>query len=422
MNQKLLSVAKGETPADLVIRNGKVVNVYSGEIYDGGVAICGDTIAAVGDVEYCIGEGTRVVDAEGKYLTPGFLDGHIHPESSSLAIRPFAEAVLAHGTTGIMTDLHEVGVVSGLEGIEAILKEAEATDLKIYFVVPSHVPFSPNLETSGGRFNPEIIRKALKRPDAVGLSECVGPYITAGFPDLLESFDTTLSMPGKTLQGHLPDMYGPAMSACIAAGVSTDHESFCEKDVFERLRNGCHLMMREGSCAEYAGTAEDRDGKSSGHRHGQHRYRRPAHGGPAGAGPSGRFSAHGAGHGTGLCQGYSDGYRQLRTGVQSGSGDRRTGPGRRADINITPGPEDFRVLTTFAGGRQITDNGKLLVHYETAAHEPCVLNTMHLKNPITADSFKIHAPAGAKKVKALVMDTLPPTCPSPIAGMWSCRW
>ena len=87
-----------------------------------------------------------------------------------------------------MTDLHEVGVVSGLEGIESILKEAEATDLKIYFVVPSHVPFSPNLETSGGRFNPEIIRKALQRPDAVGLSECVGPYILAEFPDLLEAF------------------------------------------------------------------------------------------------------------------------------------------------------------------------------------------------------------------------------------------
>ena len=143
MNLKLLSVAKGETPADLVIRNGKIVNVYSGEIYEGGVAVCGDTIAAVGDVDYCVGENTRVVDAEGKYLTPGFLDGHIHPESSSLAIRSFAEAVLSHGTTGIMTDLHEVGVVSGLEGIEAILKEAETTDLKLYFVVPSHVPFSP---------------------------------------------------------------------------------------------------------------------------------------------------------------------------------------------------------------------------------------------------------------------------------------
>ena len=160
MNKELLAVAKGTKPADLVIQNGKIVNVYSGEIYEGGVAVCGDKIAAVGDVAYCIGEGTKVIDAGGNYLTPGFLDGHILPESSSLAIRPFAEAVLAHGTTGIMTDLHEVGVVSGLEGIESILKEAEATDLKIYFVVPSHVPFSPNLETSGGRFNPEIIRKA----------------------------------------------------------------------------------------------------------------------------------------------------------------------------------------------------------------------------------------------------------------------
>ena len=90
MNKELLAVAKGMKPADLVIQNGKIVNVYSGEIYEGGVAVCGDTIAAVGDVAYCIGEGTKVIDAGGNYLTPGFLDGHIHPESSSLAIRPFA--------------------------------------------------------------------------------------------------------------------------------------------------------------------------------------------------------------------------------------------------------------------------------------------------------------------------------------------
>lgn len=87
-----------------------------------------------------------------------------------------------------MTDLHEVGVVAGLEGIEAVLDEAADTDLKLYFVVPSHVPFSPNLETSGGSFNTEIIKKALSRPDAVGLSECVGPYILAGFPELMNSW------------------------------------------------------------------------------------------------------------------------------------------------------------------------------------------------------------------------------------------
>ena len=409
MNKELLAVAKGTKPADLVIQNGKIVNVYSGEIYEGGVAVCGDKIAAVGDVAYCIGERTKVIDAGGNYLTPGFLDGHIHPESSSLAIRPFAEAVLAHGTTGIMTDLHEVGVVSGLEGIESILKEAEATDLKIYFVVPSHVPFSPNLETSGGRFNPEIIRKALQRPDAVGLSECVGPYILAEFPDLLEAFDDTLAIPGMTLQGHLPDMYGPAMSACVAAGVSTDHESFCDKDVFERLRNGCHLMMREGSAARNM--------------------------------PALLKTVMGHNLDTSMVSIVTDDLHavdlqmrghlddSLRTALGMGLDfvktiqmvtvncarafnlEREIGglaPGRRADINITTGPEDFfRVLSTFAGGRRITEDGKLLVHYGMAVHEPCVLNTMHLKNPITADSFKLHAPEGAKKVKAIVMDTLP---------------
>lgn len=307
-----------------------------------------------------------------------------------------------------MTDLHEVGVVSGLEGIESILKEAEATDLKIYFVVPSHVPFSPNLETSGGRFNPEIIRKAFQRPDAVGLSECVGPYILAEFPDLLEAFDDTLAIPGMTLQGHLPDMYGPAMSACVAAGVSTDHESFCDKDVFERLRNGCHLMMREGSAARnmpaLLKTVMEHNLDTS-------------------MVSIVTDDLHAVDLQT---RGHLD--DSLRTALGMGLDfvkaiqmvtvncarafnlEREIGglaPGRRADINITTGPENFRVLSTFAGGRRITEDGKLLVHYETDVHEPCVLNTMHLKNPISADSFKLHAPEGAKKVKAIVMDTLP---------------
>lgn len=307
-----------------------------------------------------------------------------------------------------MTDLHEVGVVSGLEGIESILKEAEATDLKIYFVVSSHVPFSPNLETSGGRFNPEIIRKALQRPDAVGLSECVGPYILAEFPDLLETFDDTLAIPGMTLQGHLPDMYGPAMSACVAAGVSTDHESFCDKAVFERLRNGCHLMMREGSAARnmpaLLKTVMEHNLDTS-------------------MVSIVTDDLHAVDLQT---RGHLD--DSLRTALGMGLDfvkaiqmvtvncarafnlEREIGglaPGRRADINITTWPENFRVLSTFAGGRRITEDGKLLVHYETAVHEPCVLNTMHLKNPISAGSFKLRAPEGAKKVKAIVMDMLP---------------
>ena len=409
MNKELLAVAKGTRPADLVVTNGKIVNVYSGEIYEGGVAVCGDTIAAVGDVAYCIGEGTKVIDAQGNYLTPGFLDGHIHPESSSLAIRPFAEAVLAHGTTGIMTDLHEIGVVSGLDGIEAILNEAETTDLKLYFIVPSHVPFAPNLETSGGRFDPAIIRRALQRPDAVGLSECVGPYILAEHPELMESFDDTLAMPGKTLQGHLPGVYGPNMSACAAAGVATCHESFCEQDVFERLRNGIHLQMREGSAARnmqlgllqtviasgvdttnisiVTDDLHTCDLKDRGHLDDSLRTA------------------------FGLGLDFLKGIQMVTINcARSFKLDDKIGsltPGRRADINITTGAEDFKVLSTVSGGKQITDNGKPLVHYETAVHEPCVLNTMHLLNPITPDSFKIHVSPTAKKAKVMCMDTLP---------------
>jgi len=409
MNKELLSVAKGLKPADLVVNNGKIVNVYSGEIYDGGVAVCGDTIAAVGDVAYCIGENTKVIDAQGNYITPGFLDGHIHPESSSLAIRPFAEGVLLHGTTGIMTDLHEVGVVSGLAGIEAVLKEAEATDLAVYFIVPSHVPFAPNLETSGGKFDPEIIRKALQRKDAVGLSECVGHYILAEHPELLESLNDTLSMPGKTLQGHLPAIYGPNMAACAAAGVTTCHESFCEQDVYERLRNGIHLQLREGSAARNMSlgllqavmnsgvdtanvsiVTDDLhtcDLKDRGHMDDSLRT---------------AFS-----QGLSFMKGIQFVTINAARAFQMENKIGSLTPGRRADINITTGSEDFKVLSTIAGGKQVSDNGKLLVHYETAEHDPCILNTVHFVNPITADSFKMKAPEGAKKVKVMCMDTLP---------------
>ncbi len=409
MNRELLAVAKGLKSADLVVTNGKIVNVYSGEIYEGGVAVCGDTIAAIGDVAYCIGENTKVIDAQGNYITPGFLDGHIHPESSSLAIRPFAEGVLLHGTTGIMTDLHEVGVVSGLEGIEAVLKEAEDTDLKVYFIVPSHVPFAPNLETSGGTFDPEIIRKALSRKDAVGLSECVGHYIIAEHPELLESLGDTLALPGKTLQGHLPGIYGPNMSACAAAGISTCHESFCEQDVYERLRNGIHLQMREGSAARnmqlgllqtviksgvdtsnvsiVTDDLHTCDLKDRGHLDDALRT---------------AFS-----QGLSFLKGIQFVTINAARAFQMENKIGSLTPGRRADINITTGSEDFKVLSTIAGGKQVSDNGKLLVHYETPEHEACLLNTVHFVNPITADSFKMKAPEGAKKVKVMCMDTLP---------------
>jgi len=408
MDKHLLAAAGGQEPADLVIKNGKIVNVYSGEIYDGGVAVAGGAIAAVGDVEYCIGEGTEVIDAGGNYITPGFIDGHVHPESSDLAIRSFAEIVLKHGTTSVMTDLHEIGVVAGMDGIAAVIEENKATDLNLYFVVPSHVPFSPALETSGGAFDAKIIEDALKRPDAVGISEVVGHYVLAEFPDLMEAMDTVNATPGKSNQGHLPDMTGPALNKCLAAGVSTDHEALDGPQIVERLRGGCHAMLRESSAAR---TLAD-----------QAKY--VAESGV----DTSRLSI--VADDLHCCDavrlGHLDYYIKvaLEAGLPFikviqmvtinaangyGLGEEIGGlaPGKRADINITTGPDDFKVLSVFSSGKRIVDNGTMLVSYPAAEHEPCLLNTMHLLNPITPASFGIEAPAGAQKVKVLCMDTLP---------------
>ncbi len=407
MNMKLMAVAKGTTPADLVVTNGQIVNVYSGEIYSGGVAVCDGIIAAVGDVEYCIGADTKVVDAGGKYLTPGFIDGHIHPESSSISVANFAAEVLKHGTSVIMTDFHEIGVVAGLDGIEAVLEEAKATDLKVGFIVPSHVPFAPGLETSGGSFNPEIVKKALAREDAVGLSECVGHYVVAEFPDLLESMDAAKAM-GKSLQGHMPETDDKAFSACVCAGLGTDHEGVFAKDAVQRLRNGVHLMMREGSAArnmpELLKSVLDNKLDTS-------------------MVSIVTDDLHAIDL---LDRGHLD--DAVRTAIKEGADfvtaiqmvtvnaakafgmEQEIGglaPGRRADINITTGAEAFAVESVIAGGKIIKENNEMKVSYPTPEHKPCLLNTMHLLNPITADSFKIRVAEDAKTAKALVMDTLP---------------
>ena len=409
MNMKLLAVACGKGPADVVIENGKIVNVYTGEIYDGGVAIVDDRIAAVGDVEYCKGAATQVVDAGGMYITPGFIDAHVHPESSDLSIRSFAEAVLKHGTTTIMTDLHEIGVVSGLEGIEAIIEENEITDLNMFFVVPSHVPFSPLLETSGGVFNAEIIKKALDREDAVGISEVVGHYILAGFPDLLDSIDA-VKKPGLVAAGHLPDMKGPALNACLAAGVNNDHEALDGPEIVERLRGGCYAMLRESSAARtladqvkyvvesgvdttFASIVSDDlhciDLARTGHM--DHHIKVALEAGLPFIKAIQMVTVNAA--------------RSFHMGRTIGG----LAPGKRADINLVAGDtaETFEVKATWSAGKKVAENGESLVHYPVAEHKPCVLNTCTLLNPITADSFKMAAPEGAKKVKVKCMDTLP---------------
>lgn len=407
MNNNFLQVTLGNEKADLVIKNGQLVNVYSKEIYQADVAVKGNKIAAIGNVDYTIGESTEIINASGKYILPGFIDGHIHPESSCLSIRQFTEVVINHGTTSVMADMHEVGVVGGLEAIEAVLEEAEITPLKIYFVVPSHVPFCGELETSGGTFNAETIRKAFQRKDAVGLSEIVGPYLLMGNEELLAGMNITKEN-GKSLQGHLPDIKGPALQYCLASGVSTDHESLGTEDALERIRLGCHVMMREGSAARNLQdcikiiTEKNLD-------------------------PTMCSIITDDLH---VCDVVYNGHldEAIRTALKCGVDfitavqmvtlnparafnlDREIGsivPGRHADINICSGPEDFKVDTVICAGEVMVKDGELLKHFPVADHKDILLNTVKLQRPVTPEDFEIRVekPEGTATVK--VMNTLP---------------
>ena len=236
----LISVAKGELPADLILANARVINVFSGEIERGNIAIYGDRIAGVGEYH----RAKKILDLGGRYIAPGLINGHIHPESSMLDIGQYARAVIPHGTTALVTDLHEIANVCGLEGIKYILDYARRLPFDLFLMAPSCVP-ATNLETSGASLSPEDIRQLLKRKDCLGLGEVMN------FPGVINGDETVLKKislaKGKIIDGHAPGVTGKDLSAYIAAGIHSDHESVSLGEAREKLRQGMTIMIREGS-------------------------------------------------------------------------------------------------------------------------------------------------------------------------------
>lgn len=236
----LISVAKGELPADLVLANAMVVNVFTGEIESGNVAICGDRIAGVGDYH----QAKQVLDLRGKYLAPGFINGHTHLESSMLDIGQYARAVVPRGTLAVVTDLHELANVCGLEGIRYVLRCARRLPLELFLMAPSCVP-ATHLETSGASLEPEVIRQILRLRDCIGLGEVMNfPGVLSGDEGVLGKIDLAQ---GKVVDGHAPGVTGKNLSAYIAAGIYSDHESVSLDEARDKLRQGMYVMIREGS-------------------------------------------------------------------------------------------------------------------------------------------------------------------------------
>jgi adenine deaminase len=236
----LISVAKGELPADLLLANARVINVFTGQIESANVAICGNRIAGVGDYH----QAKQVLDLTGKYLAPGLINGHTHLESSMLNIGQYARAVVPRGTLAVVTDLHEIANVCGMEGIRYAVRYARRLPLALFLMAPSCVPAS-TLETSGAAIEPGDIRRLLRWRDCIGLGEVMN------FPGVLSGDATVLSKinlaGGRVIDGHAPDVSGENLNAYIAAGILSDHEAVSLDEAEEKLSRGMFIMIREGS-------------------------------------------------------------------------------------------------------------------------------------------------------------------------------
>jgi len=238
--QRALRIATAGEPADVVLRGGQVINVFTGEIERANVAIADGRVVGVGD--YDVAE--TMIDVDGAYVAPSFIDGHFHTESSLLWITQFARAVVPHGTGAIVTDPHEIVNVAGLTGFNALVEASRDLPLAVYFTMPSCVPASLR-ETAGAVITADDIAVGLANPATVGLGEMMNfPGVLGGDPEIYSRLEAAR---GRLKDGHAPGVMGRALDAYALSGMTSDHESTSLEEGREKLRRGFMLMIREGS-------------------------------------------------------------------------------------------------------------------------------------------------------------------------------
>ena len=243
--ERVIDVAKGAQKADLVIKNAKVINVFTEEIYDADIAIVEDKIVGVGN-DY---NGEKEIDIKGAYVSPSFIDGHVHLESSMLLPSEFAQIVVPSGTTTVIADPHEIANVMGLQGISFMREATKNLPMDVYMMLPSCVP-ATNLETSGVELNSYDLALLIDAPWVLGIAEMMN------FPSVIENDRNVLSKvklgleKDKKVDGHSPNLSGKELCAYVSAGVCSDHECTTPEEAVEKLRLGMNIMIREGTAAK----------------------------------------------------------------------------------------------------------------------------------------------------------------------------
>jgi adenine deaminase len=236
-----IRAARGTVEADLLLRGGRVVNVFTHEIIETSVALLGDRIVGLGDLP-----AHEVIDLDGRYVCPGLIDAHVHIEISMLPPHRFADAVLPHGVTTVVCDPHEIANILGVEGVRYMLDVSEGLDLSVFVMAPSCVPTS-SMETSGATLGADDLVELGRHPRVVGLAEVMDfPGVLAGSSDVLNKLQ---AFTGRPLDGHVPGLTGRELQAYVGAGISSDHESVAADEAREKLRLGMTVFLREASNA-----------------------------------------------------------------------------------------------------------------------------------------------------------------------------
>ncbi|GGL54544.1 adenine deaminase [Wenxinia marina] len=421
---RLVAVAAGRAPADLVIRDVRLVNVQSREVLDGwAVAVAEGRFAYVGpDASHCIGDGTEVVEGAGRYLIPGLIDGHMHIESGMLTPAEFAAAVIPHGTTTMFTDPHEIANVLGLPGVRMMHDEALMQPVSIFTQMPSCAPSAPGLETTGYEIGPDDVAEAMDWPGIVGLGEMMNyPGVVNGSQQMLAEMAATMAA-GKIVGGHYasPDR-GIPFHAYVAGGPADDHEGTAEADAVARVRQGMRSMLRLGSAwydVESQITAITEKGLDPRNFilctddcnagtlvHDGHMNRVVRHAIACGCDPLVALQM-----------------ATVNTATHFGL-ERELGsiaPGRRADAILTSDLRELPIEVVFARGRRVAEGGTLLAECPHYDWPESARKTVRLGPALTDADFVVRLPsdtrpgprAGASRVTARVIGVVENQAPT----------
>ncbi len=395
---ELVDCAMGRSPADLVIRDGQWVCVQTGEIIPHtDIAFKAGRIAFVGEnANHTIGTATRVIDAKGKYLVPGLLDGHMHVESGMVTVTEFVRAVVPHGTTGMFVDPHEIANVFGLRGVRFMVDEASIQPIHVFVQMPSCVPSAPGFETPGAVLGPKEVTEAMTWPGIIGLGEMMNFPAVFNGDDKVHAEMSATRCAGKVIGGHYasPDL-GLPFHGYLAGGPQDDHEGTRREDAVARARQGMKVMMRYGS-AWHDVAAQSKAVTELGL-------------------DSRMFilctdDSHSQ---TLVAEGHMD--RVLRHAITQGltpmaaiqmmtintaehfGVSREMGliaPGRYADVVLVDDLNNFKAETVFARGVEVAHDGQMVIDFPPAVHPEWAKNSVHLRQPLTANDFTLKTSEG----------------------------